>query len=94
MHIKSSQNSSMYLISFKIHFLFCLHFNGIQVNQSIYPKRTIKKKCILFQVALFWGNNDWLAHRIDLERIASQLPNVVENYKVKNIKYILLFNIL
>jgi len=34
------------------------------------------------KVALFWGDNDWLAAEADLFQIFTKLPNVVQNYRV------------
>ena len=37
---------------------------------------------ILFQAALFWGDNDPLVAESDLDRVRMELPNVVLSYKV------------
>jgi len=34
------------------------------------------------KVALFWGDNDWLAMPDDLLKIFAKVPNIVENYQV------------
>jgi len=34
------------------------------------------------KVALFWGDNDWLAAKEDLCKIMTQVPTVVVNYQV------------
>ena len=31
---------------------------------------------------LFWGDNDWLAHQTDVQRIVTEHPNIVESYQV------------
>jgi len=34
------------------------------------------------KIALFWGDNDWLAQPKDLLKIFTGLPNIVENYQI------------
>lgn len=34
------------------------------------------------KIALFWGDNDWLAQVEDLIKIIMKVPNIVENYEV------------
>jgi len=46
-------------------------------NPPIYDPHQINTK-----IALFYGNNDWLAAEIDVEHLAFRLPNVVEAYLV------------
>ena len=44
--------------------------------------RFIKYLCnFLFKVALFYGDNDWLAAEDDVAWLAFQLPNMAERYK-------------
>jgi len=43
---------------------------------------TYNLKDVNTKVALFWGDNDWLAQPEDLLKIFSQVPNIVENYQV------------
>jgi len=33
-------------------------------------------------VALYWGQNDWMAHPTDVAQLADSLPNIVASYKV------------
>ena len=37
----------------------------------------------ILQLALFYGDNDWLAAEMDVSWLYFQLPNCVESYKVK-----------
>jgi len=47
---------------------------------SIPPKYDLTK--VNTKIALFWGDNDWLAQAEDLLRLVMKLPNIVENYEV------------
>jgi len=54
--------------------------NMIHHNSAEPPSYDLHK--VNTPVALFWGDNDWLAQAEDLFKIMTQVPNVVENYQI------------
>ncbi|XP_049876863.1 lipase 3-like [Pectinophora gossypiella] len=60
---------------------------GAEINQRVYgsaqpPKYNMQK--VQTPVALYYSEEDWLAHPSDVERLAKELPNVKDLYKVQH----------
>ncbi|KAA0187240.1 hypothetical protein HAZT_HAZT009870 [Hyalella azteca] len=58
---------------------------GALGNQNHYGQTTppaFNLDNVVTPTALFWGANDWLATPEDVARLATELPNVILNYRV------------
>jgi lysosomal acid lipase/cholesteryl ester hydrolase len=58
---------------------------GKDENNAIYGSDTppdYDLKMVTAPVAVYWAENDWLAHPTDVLRLFSELPNIVANYDV------------
>lgn len=69
---------------------FCQYDRGIFENKNKYgsfrpPSYNLKK--ITAPIALHYGRNDWLAAIVDVQRLKSRLPNVIEFNQVPHPRF-------
>ncbi|XP_047362652.1 lipase 3-like isoform X2 [Vespa velutina] len=63
---------------------------GVTQNLKIYgstqpPKYNLEK--VKVPVAVFYGENDFLTHSLDIQKTINKLPNVIETKKIEYIKF-------
>jgi len=51
-------------------------------HHNVTTPPTYKLQNASVKTVLFWGDNDWLAHQTDVQRIVTEHPNIVESYQV------------
>ncbi|VVC99089.1 unnamed protein product [Leptidea sinapis] len=59
--------------------------HGVDVNKAVYgseipPKYNMSN--VKVPVVLYYSDEDWLAHPVDVERLRQELPNVKESYRI------------